>query len=344
MESSGGSGENMALLSALREDCERIRQQVGQRVIGQRAVVDRMLVALFARGHCLFIGVPGLAKTLLVTSVAQSLGLDSNRIQFTPDLMPADILGTEVLEEDRSTGHRGIRFLAGPVFTNLLLADEINRTPPRTQSALLQAMQERRVSVGGAYHPLPQPFHVLATQNPIEQEGTYPLPEAQLDRFMLSVDVGYPQESEEIEIVRQTTRQDQGPLQPVVSRERLLAYQGLVRQILDNDNALQAAVQLARESRPESTRREWVKRYIQWGAGPRASQNLVLAAKALAAMDGRPNMDVADVWEVAPEILQHRVVLTFAAEAEGKRGAALARQLVAELRAEWEQKKSRAAR
>ena len=294
-----------------------VESQIARRIVGQRDVVEQMLIALFARGHCLFVGVPGLAKTLLVTSTAQSLGLASGRVQFTPDLMPADITGTEVLEEDRSSGRRVLRFVKGPVFTNLLLADEINRTPPRTQSALLQAMQEGRVTAGGQTHPLEPPFLVFATQNPIEQEGTYPLPEAQLDRFMFSIEVGYPSEQEEIAIVDRTIG-DEGPApEPVVDRDTLLAMQSLVRRLPVNDDVTRFAVRLARATRPGPDAPDVVRKYVQWGAGPRASQFLALGARVRAALAGRETAHQDDVRAVARAVLQHRVLLNFAAEAEG---------------------------
>ncbi len=297
----------------------RVEEQIARRIVGQRDVVEQMLIALFARGHCLFVGVPGLAKTLLVTSTAQALGLGSGRVQFTPDLMPADITGTEVLEEDRSTGRRVLRFVKGPIFTNLLLADEINRTPPRTQAALLQAMQEGKVTAGGQTHPLEPPFLVFATQNPIEQEGTYPLPEAQLDRFMFSIDVGYPSEAEEIEIVDRTIGEEGAPPEPVLDRDTLLAMQGLVRRLPVNDDVTRFAVRLARATRPGPGAPEVVRKYVQWGAGPRASQFLALGARVRAALSGRETAHQDDVRAVARGVLQHRVLLNFTAEAEGLR-------------------------
>jgi MoxR-like ATPase len=292
---------------------------IGQRIVGQHEVIEQMLVALFARGHCLFIGVPGLAKTLLVNTTAQALGLQFGRVQFTPDLMPADITGTEVLEEDRSTGHRSMRFIRGPIFTNLLLADEINRTPPKTQAALLQAMQEREVTAAGQTYPLEPPFQVFATQNPIEQEGTYILPEAELDRFMFSIMVGYPSEQEEIEVVERTTGSDPGPIEPVLDRERLLRFQEIVRQTPYPDDVKRYAVRLARASRPGPDAPDFVRQYVQWGAGPRASQYLFLGARVRAALHGQDTTDIADVKAVARSVLSHRIVRNFQAEAEGIR-------------------------
>lgn len=290
---------------------------IGQRIVGQQAVIEQMLIALFADGHCLFVGVPGLAKTLLVTTTARALGLASGRIQFTPDLMPADITGTEVLEEDRSTGRRVMRFLPGPVFTNLLLADEINRTPPRTQAALLEAMQERRVTAGGETRALPSPFLVFATQNPIEQEGTYRLPEAQLDRFMFSVDVGYPSEAEEVEVVDRTSAAPGDAISPVLDRDTLVALQGLVRRLPRSEDVVRYAVQLARASRPGPGASAFVQKNVRWGAGPRASQFLFLGARVRAALNGHEVPHFDDVRAVAPAVLGHRISMSFQAEAEG---------------------------
>jgi MoxR-like ATPase len=306
---------------ALFDELSGVRSQllgaIGQRIVGQRDVIDQLLIALFAQGHCLFIGVPGLAKTLLVTTTAAALGLKSGRVQFTPDLMPADITGTEVLEEDRSTGRRALRFIPGPIFTNLLLADEINRTPPKTQAALLEAMQERRVTAGGKTYPLDAPFLVFATQNPIEQEGTYPLPEAELDRFMFSVRVGYPSEEEEIQVVERTTVGEQAPVTPVLSAEKLLAFQRLVRKVPIAPELTRLAVRLARSTRPGPGAPDFVTRWLRWGAGPRASQYIVLGAKVRAALLGEEVVGKADILAVAPYVLSHRVVLGFQAEAEG---------------------------
>jgi MoxR-like ATPase len=306
---------------ALFDELSGVRSQllgaIGQRIVGQRDVIDQLLIALFAQGHCLFIGVPGLAKTLLVTTTAAALGLKSGRVQFTPDLMPADITGTEVLEEDRSTGRRALRFIPGPIFTNLLLADEINRTPPKTQAALLEAMQERRVTAGGKTYPLDAPFLVFATQNPIEQEGTYPLPEAELDRFMFSVRVGYPSEEEEIQVVERTTVGEQAPVTPVLSAEKLIAFQRLVRKVPIAPELTRLAVRLARSTRPGPGAPDFVTRWLRWGAGPRASQYIVLGAKVRAALLGEEVVGKADILAVAPYVLNHRVVLGFQAEAEG---------------------------
>ncbi len=289
-------------------------------VVGQDAVVDAMLVTLLARGHALLVGVPGLAKTLLVSSVASALGLSFGRVQFTPDLLPADITGTDVLNEVEvgAAVRRELRFMQGPIFKNLVLADEINRTPPKTQAALLQAMQERCVTVGGNTHPLPDPFQVFATRNPIEQEGTYPLPEAQLDRFLLEIHVDYPSEAEEREIARRTTSGRLLALEPVVTIEELRAFGDLVPRIPVTDEAVSLAVRLSRLSRPTSEEApDEVKRYVRFGAGPRGSQSLVLAAKARAALRGEAAADVEDVASTILPALRHRLVLGYRAEADG---------------------------
>jgi MoxR-like ATPase len=280
--------------------------------------VEQLLAAVLAGGHALLVGVPGLAKTLLVRTVAEALDLRFARVQFTPDLMPSDITGTEVMEEDAATGRRAFRFLEGPVFGNVVLADEINRAPPKTQAALLQAMQEHAVTAGGSTHRLPEPFFVLATQNPIEQEGTYPLPEAQLDRFLVQLRVGYPSRDEEEEIVRATTGEAVGRVTPVLGAERLAALQRLVRRLPVGPTVVRYAVRLARSTRPDDPEASaLVKKYVSWGAGPRASQALVLAAKARAAMDGRSTPDLDDVRAVALPVLRHRLVLGYQAEADG---------------------------
>jgi MoxR-like ATPase len=277
-----------------------------------------MLVCLFARGHCILEGVPGLAKTLLVRTLARCLSLDFNRIQFTPDLMPSDITGTDVMYEDRATGERTFRFLNGPLFANVVLADEINRTPPKTQAALLEAMQERQVSAGGKRHALPDPFFVLATQNPIEQEGTYPLPEAQLDRFMFNINVGYPSEEEEFQIVRLTTQNRKIDLQHVLSGEEVMSLQEIVRKVPVADHVIRYALQFTRLTRRnEGTVPAFINEYVGWGAGPRASQYLILAGKARALLKGRYHVSTEDIRQVALPVLRHRIVTNFNAEAEG---------------------------
>jgi MoxR-like ATPase len=306
-----------------------LRAQVAQRIVGQDEVVEGILTAILAGGHALLIGVPGLAKTLMVSTVAEALNLSFNRIQFTPDLMPSDITGTDLIEEDLTTGKRAFRFVKGPVFANVVLADEINRTPPKTQAALLQAMQEHQVTAAGATYHLPEPFFVLATQNPIEQEGTYPLPEAQLDRFMLELRVGYPSRSEEEAIVEQTTGARRVTLEPVLDAAAVTAMQSLVRRIPVSQGLIKASVQLARMTRPaDPDAPAFMKEYVDWGAGPRASQYLVLGAKARAALAGRPMADLDDVRSVALPVLRHRVVANFAAEAAGRSSEDLVKELL----------------
>jgi MoxR-like ATPase len=307
----------------------RLKSQVSQRIVGQEDVVDGILTAVLAGGHALLIGVPGLAKTLMVQTVAEALDLSFNRVQFTPDLMPSDITGTEIIEEDLSTGRRAFRFVQGPIFANVVLADEINRTPPKTQAALLQAMQEHQVTAAGTTYRLPDPFFVLATQNPIEQEGTYPLPEAQLDRFMLELRVSYPSKQEEEAIVEQTTGTSRAGLHPVLDAAAVLSMQSLVRRIPVSRGLIRAAVTLARMTRPgDGDAPGFIKEYVEWGAGPRASQYLVLGAKARAAIAGRPMADLEDVRAVAASVLRHRIVTNFAAEAADRTSDDLVRELI----------------
>jgi MoxR-like ATPase len=295
----------------------RIHDELRKRIIGQHEVIDLLLTALFSKGHCLFIGVPGLAKTLLISTLAQSLNLSFNRIQFTPDLMPSDITGTDVLEGDVSTGRRVFRFVKGPVFSNILLADEINRTPPKTQAALLQAMQEYHVTASGTTYPLSLPFLVFATQNPIEQEGTYPLPEAQLDRFMFSINIRYPSEDEEIDIVKATTSAPQPQPDRVLTPEEIISFQDLVLKVPTADFIIKYAVKLARFTRPEyKDSPDFVQEFISWGAGPRASQYLILGAKSRAILNGRYATSIEDVKTLAMPVLKHRLILNFRAEAE----------------------------
>jgi MoxR-like ATPase len=311
-----GDVELLERLGAARAD---LLAQVGRRIVGQQAVLDGILTAVFSGGHALLLGVPGLAKTLMVQTVAQALELKFARIQFTPDLMPSDITGTEIIEEDQTTGKRGFRFVRGPVFANIVLADEVNRTPPKTQAALLQAMQEHQVTAAGQTHPLPAPFFVLATQNPIEQEGTYPLPEAQLDRFMFELRVAYPTKEEEERIVASTTGDVAASITPVLTAADVLALQHLVRRIPVPQELVRSAVTLVRMSRPSDAEAPaFIKEFVSWGAGPRASQYLVLGAKARAALDGRPMPDEDDLRGVAPSVLTHRLVINFAAEAAGR--------------------------
>src|SRR5688500_7557631 len=305
-------------------------REIEKRIVGQRGVIDHLLTALFARGHCLFVGVPGLAKTMLISTLAETLNLSFQRIQFTPDLMPSDITGTDILEEDQATGRRSFRFIKGPIFANLVLADEINRTPPKTQAALLQSMQEYRVTAGGQTYPLPLPFLVFATQNPVEQEGTYPLPEAQLDRFMFQVDVDYPSEDEEEEIVRQQTSDHHPELSRVLSPQRIMQLQDLVRRVPVADHVVKYAVALARSTRPTTpSAPPFIRESVSWGAGPRASQFLILAAKARAILDGRFAVSTEDVAALARPTLQHRLILNYRAEAEGLRAGDLVDRLLA---------------
>lgn len=294
----------------------KARGAIGQFIFGQENVIEETLITVLAGGHLLLVGVPGLGKTRLVEVVAQVFGLDTRRVQFTPDLMPADILGSEVLEESEK-GRRSFRFIKGPVFSQLLMADEINRASPRTQSALLQAMQEHRVSVAGEYHELPTPFHVLATQNPLEQEGTYPLPEAQLDRFFMQVDIDYPSADAEREILVNTTGLVTGEVKQVMNTDQLLGAQNLVRQIPVGESVAEAIIKLVRAGRPDSSVVEAVRDYVSWGPGPRASQALMLGARARAVIEGRLSPSVDDVLALAHPILRHRMALTFAARAEG---------------------------
>jgi len=317
------------LLDLAKSARKKLREAIAIRVVGQEDVIDLMLVALLSRGHALLVGVPGLAKTLLVASLAQALDLSFGRVQFTPDLLPADITGTDVLQEDDDGGNRHVRFLPGPIFHNLVLADEINRTPPKTQAALLQAMQERRVTVGTHTHPLPEPFQVFATRNPIEQEGTYPLPEAQLDRFMLEVHVEYPSEAEEREIARRTTGGDLGEVPRVLPADAVRSLQALVPRVPVTDAAVDLAVRLSRGTRPgESRAPREVGEFVRFGAGPRGPQALVLAAKARAALLGEAAADVDDVRAVAVPVLRHRLVLSFRAEAEGMRDVDVLKKVV----------------
>ncbi len=308
--------EHIQLLAEVSGTYQTLATELKQRIIGQDEVVRDLFVALMVQGHVLMIGVPGLAKTLIVRSLAEILDLSFQRIQFTPDLMPSDVTGTEILEES-GDGKREFRFVPGPIFANLLLADEINRTPPKTQAALLEAMQERRVTVAGSTYQLPSPFFVLATQNPIEQEGTYPLPEAQMDRFMFSLRVDYPSRAEEIQILLETTRDDIKTVNKVLTGESLLALQHCVRQIPVPDSVAEYAVDLVQSTRPDSgTAPDFIKKYVQWGAGPRASQYLALAGKALAVLDGRFNVAQEDIIAGAKLVLRHRIITNYRAEAD----------------------------
>ena len=311
------------MLSPLVNHYHLLKQEISHRIIGQDQAVDSLLIAIFSGGHCLLVGVPGLAKTLMVNTLAQTLGLSFSRIQFTPDLMPSDITGSEILDQQRQ-----FRFVKGPLFANILLADEINRTPPKTQSALLEAMQEHAVTVAGITYPLQPPFFVLATQNPIEQEGTYPLPEAQLDRFMFNVLVDYPSFNEEVDIVRQTTVDVHSPVNNVLSAQQIVDYQRLIRSIPVPDNVISYAVRLVAATRPAANGGSIASKYISWGAGPRASQYLVVAAKTHAALHGKYSPDIEDVIAVALPVLRHRIVRNYFAEAESLSADTIINQLI----------------
>ncbi|NOZ04264.1 MAG: MoxR family ATPase [FCB group bacterium] len=310
--------KDIKLLKELTAARERFLQEIGNVIIGQTNVLDHILIALFCKGHTLLVGVPGLAKTLMIKSMAELLDLKFSRIQFTPDLMPSDITGTEVIEEDHATGKRDFRFFKGPIFGNIILADEINRTPPKTQAALLEAMQEHRVTAAGNTYTLEEPFFVLATQNPIEQEGTYPLPEAQLDRFMFNLKIDYPTREEEVAIVQSTTGKMSASLKKVISRKELLDFQDLVRRVPVAANVIEFTVDFVTATRPNSDKApDFIKEWIDWGAGPRASQYLILGAKARAILDGRPTPDISDVKALVLPVMRHRVLPNFNAEAEG---------------------------
>jgi MoxR-like ATPase len=323
------SHADLAAVESLNAAYRDIKAEIGKVIIGQEKVVDQLLVSLLSSGHCLLVGVPGLAKTMLISTLAGVLNLKFSRIQFTPDLMPSDITGTDIIEDDRSSGKRQFRFVKGPVFANIVLADEINRTPPKTQAALLQAMQEHEVTAAGETFKLDEPFFVLATQNPIEQEGTYPLPEAQLDRFMFNIFVDYPSSSEEEQIVRTTTAIQGYALKRVLSPEEIVGFQQLVRRVPVSDHLISYAVDLVRATRPnEAAAPDFVKNWVNWGAGPRASQYLILAAKTRAILDGRPTPGPEDVRFAAYPVLRHRIVTSFNAEADGVDAMEIIRRLL----------------
>jgi MoxR-like ATPase len=312
------SQQDLAILEQLIEAKDSFSQEVGKVIIGQKDILDHMLIALLARGHSLLVGVPGLAKTLLIKTLSDVLDLSFKRIQFTPDLMPSDITGTELIDVDPNSGQRSFRFYQGPIFANIVLADEINRTPPKTQAALLEAMQEHKVTAGGTTYDLDEPFFVLATQNPIEQEGTYPLPEAQLDRFMFNLKIDYPSVSDEIAIVRETTTSKTQILNAIMTKVEIASYQELVRRVPVADNVVEFAVKLVRATRPDSENApDFIQHSVDWGAGPRASQYLVLGAKAKAILEGRPTPNINDIRSLGLPILRHRVLPNFNAEAEG---------------------------
>ncbi len=317
---------------ALAESYARLRTEIAKVIIGQEQIIEQIVISLLSRGHCLLVGVPGLAKTLLIKTLAQTLDLKFSRIQFTPDLMPSDITGTEIIEENVSTGAKAFRFVRGPVFANIILADEINRTPPKTQSALLESMQEHHVTAAGQTHRLDEPFFVLATQNPIEQEGTYPLPEAQLDRFMFNVWLDYPSFTEELEIVKSTTSSKTPTVSKILGVKELFAFQDLVRRVPVADNVVEFAVTLVNRTRPHSEMApEKTKAWIRWGAGPRASQYLILGSKARAILGGRTTPQIEDVRQMAGPVLRHRIVPSFNAEAEGISAIQIVEQLVSEM-------------
>ena len=310
--------KDLAVLEELAKAKQSFFSEVGKVVIGQQKILDHILIALLARGHSLIVGVPGLAKTLIIKTLSDVLDLSFKRIQFTPDLMPSDITGTELIDIDQNTGQRSFRFYQGPIFANIVLADEINRTPPKTQAALLEAMQEHKVTAGGKTYDLDEPFFVLATQNPIEQEGTYPLPEAQLDRFMFNLNIEYPSTEDEVSIVRETTTPEIQSLNAIITKSEIATYQDLVRRVPVADNVVEYAVKLVGATRPNSsTAPEFIQQSVDWGAGPRASQYLVLGAKAKAILDGRPSPNINDIQSLALPILRHRILPNFNAEAEG---------------------------
>ncbi|MBI4616044.1 MAG: MoxR family ATPase [Planctomycetes bacterium] len=312
------SDADLEAVGRLKRGHEILKREIGKIIVGQEKVIDQLLIAIFSRGHCLLVGVPGLAKTLLISTVARCLSLSFSRIQFTPDLMPSDITGTEVIQEDRATGQRAFKFLRGPIFANVILADEINRTPPKTQAALLEAMQEHQVTAGGVKHPLEEPFFVLATQNPIEQEGTYPLPEAQLDRFMFNIFVDYPEEGEELDILKRTTGGGLAEVGEVLTGREIMDLQSIVRRVPVSDEVLHYAMQFARMTRGTNPQApDYIRQWVSWGAGPRASQYLVLGAKARAILFGRYYVSPEDVRAVAHPVLRHRIITNFSADAEG---------------------------
>jgi MoxR-like ATPase len=320
---------DLQMLDSLRKAHRQMREEIAKVIIGQEHIVDDLLTALFARGHCLMIGVPGLAKTLMVSTLSQALDLTFKRIQFTPDLMPMDITGTEVIQDDPATRQRMFKFMPGPIFANIVLADEINRTPPKTQAALLESMQERKASIGGVDYPMKNPFFVLATQNPIEQEGTYPLPEAQQDRFLFMIKVDYPTDAEEEQIMRQGTSDVQPTISKVLHGEDILRLQHIVRRVPVSDHIFHYAKQITRMSRPGTPEApEFVNKWLTWGAGPRASMNLILAAKAHAVLNGKQHVSADDVAAVADPILRHRLILNFTAQSEGVTVEAIVRRLL----------------
>jgi len=333
MEASEIQQHEIAEIEEFAAKRDTMLDEIRKVIVGQDKVVEEVLIALFARGHCLLVGVPGLAKTLLISTLAEILHLNFNRIQFTPDLMPSDITGTDILQEDAATGRRKFQFLKGPIFTNILLADEINRTPPKTQAALLQSMQEYKVTAGGTTFPLDLPFFVLATQNPIEQEGTYPLPEAQLDRFMLNIEIGYPDFDDEVQIVTQTTSTHKPSPRKVMEGSAILRFQELVRRVPVSPFVVSYAVTLTQRSRPQNPAApQFVKDYVEWGAGPRASQYLILGAKARTILQGRYAVSLEDIQALAPSVLRHRIVPNFKAQGEGLSSLDIIGRLLSEVK------------
>jgi len=333
MEASEIQQHEIAEIEEFAAKRDTMLDEIRKVIVGQDKVVEEVLIALFARGHCLLVGVPGLAKTLLISTLAEILHLNFNRIQFTPDLMPSDITGTDILQEDVATGRRKFQFLKGPIFTNILLADEINRTPPKTQAALLQSMQEYKVTAGGTTFPLDLPFFVLATQNPIEQEGTYPLPEAQLDRFMLNIEIGYPDFEDEVQIVTQTTSTHKPSPRKVMEGSAILRFQELVRRVPVSPFVVSYAVTLTQRSRPRNPAApQFVKDYVEWGAGPRASQYLILGAKARTILQGRYAVSLEDIQALAPSVLRHRIVPNFKAQGEGFSSVDIIARLLSEVK------------
>ncbi len=332
MKNQSAVNDDVQLVEHLHLTVNKIKEEIGKVIIGQDAIIDQLLISLFSRGHCLLVGVPGLAKTLLIKTLAEVMDLKFSRIQFTPDLMPSDITGTEIIEEDAVTKKRTFRFIPGPVFANVILADEINRTPPKTQAALLEAMQEHKVTAAGVSYTLDEPFFVLATQNPIEQEGTYPLPEAQLDRFMFSLWLDYPSFKEEVKIVQSTTSQYNPQLSKIISAAELISFQDLVRKVPVAENVIEYAVTAANKTRPvNGTASDSVKNWISWGAGPRASQYLILAAKTRSVIDGRFTPNIDDVRFAMLPVLRHRIITNFTAEAEGVTSVDVINKLMGEI-------------
>ena len=318
MNNTNNEFNDIELVNELQKSIANIKKEVAKVIIGQEEIIDNLLTSLLSKGHCMLVGVPGLAKTLLIKTLSEVLDLEFNRIQFTPDLMPSDITGTEILEEDLATKKREFRFIKGPIFANIILADEINRTPPKTQAALLEAMQEHNVTAAGTKYILPDPFFVLATQNPIEQEGTYPLPEAQLDRFMFNLWLDYPSFDEEVEIIKRTTSSESANLEKTINAQEILNFQALVRRVPVAENVIQYAVNIVNKTRPENNSTPSnTKNLVSWGAGPRASQYLILAAKTYSIMDGRYTPEIADVERAMIPVLRHRIIPSFNAEAEG---------------------------